>query len=268
MEININNLHIHGYIGDTDVEKEIGQNLDVNVRYHLRDDIGSIDDDIKKTVDYVEVISLISDYISNSKCNLIETAAYDLATDILVKNDLIKDITVTLHKPNAPIDFSFDDIYVSHTIGWEKAYLSLGSNIGDKKKYISDAVSLLKASKGVKNLKLSDMYDTKPYGKIDQDDFVNCACELETYLTPYELLDLINTIENRLGRVRDKRWGPRTIDIDIVLFSDKVISEESLCIPHIDMANREFVLRPLSEIAPYAYHPVINMRVIDMLNAL
>lgn len=139
-----------------------------------------------------------------------------------------------------------------------EVYLSLGSNMGDKKNYINFAIKRLGQVKGCKVDKISDMIITKPYGKVDQDDFLNCVVKLETDLTPYELLNNINKIEAEAKRERIIRWGPRTLDIDILLYDQLIIDEELLHIPHIDMQNREFVMRPLAQIAPHINHPRLN----------
>ena len=187
---------------------------------------------------------------------------------LLQDYDIIDAIQVEIHKPNAPVDVEFDDVYVSCHKKRNKAYLSLGSNMGDKHKNIEGAIAKLKSVAGIRNVKCSKLYDTKPYGKTDQDDFVNAVCEIETYLTPYELLDAINDIEDKFGRVRVERWGPRTLDIDIVLFGDMIINTPRLCVPHIDMHNREFVLKPLVEIAPHAYNPMLCKRAKDMYDGM
>ncbi len=260
MKINIEKLHLYGHIGVYEEEKANGQDFDVSVYCNLRDDYSYATDELDNTVNYGTVANLIQDYFNNNKCDLIETVSENIAGMILDSYDVIDEITVEVHKPNAPVNIEFDDIYVSCNKKWEKVYLSLGSNVGDKEKNIKDALHEIKISDGIRNVKVSKLYDTKPYGKIDQDDFVNAVCELETYLTPFELLDVCNAIEEKFGRERVEKWGPRTIDIDIVLIGNKIIGTDRLCVPHIDMHNREFVLKPLVEIAPFAYHPVLHKR--------
>lgn len=127
-------------------------------------------------------------------------------------------------------------------------YLSLGSNIGDRKGYIEKAVELIENTKGVKVLKRSGLYETTPVGYLEQDLFLNAVIKIETDFSAREILKIINKIENELDRKREIRWGPRTIDIDILIFSDKKIDETDLIIPHKEMLNRLFVLIPLTEI--------------------
>lgn len=129
------------------------------------------------------------------------------------------------------------------------AYLSLGSNIGDKKKYLYDAIKLLDGYKGIRIVKLSSLYETSPWGYTEQDLFMNLVVLIETSLSPVELLDCCQFIEQELGRVRLIKWGPRVIDVDILLFEDQTINTERLTIPHPFMTERDFVMIPLCEIA-------------------
>ena len=268
MTIDIDKLHVYGYIGVSEEEKEKGQNFDVSVKCVLRDDYSYNTDDIEYTVNYAEVSNLINDYFAGRKYNLIETACDEIAVMILERYDIITETLVRIHKPNAPIGLPFDDVYVSCSKKWERVYLSLGSNIGDKESYINNAISELNEAYHIRNVRSSRLYDTKAYGKTNQEDFVNAVCELDTCLTPFELLNVCADIEDKYGRVRKEKWGPRTLDIDIVLFGDRIINTPKLIVPHIDMQNRSFVLKPLSELAPYAYNPLLNRRAIDLYNEL
>ena len=129
-----------------------------------------------------------------------------------------------------------------------KVYLSLGSNIGNRQEYIESAIELVGKSEGIKILKKSGLYETSPVGYVEQDLFLNAVIKIETDFSEREILKIINKIENELDRKREIRWGPRTIDIDILIFSDKKINETDLIIPHKEMLNRLFVLVPLIEI--------------------
>ena len=129
-----------------------------------------------------------------------------------------------------------------------KVYLSLGSNIGNRQEYIESAIELVGKTEGIKILKKSGLYETSPVGHVEQDLFLNAVIKIETDFSAREILKIINKIENELDRKREIRWGPRTIDIDILIFSDKKINETDLIIPHKEMLNRLFVLVPLIEI--------------------
>lgn len=130
-----------------------------------------------------------------------------------------------------------------------RVFLSLGSNQGDRKAYLEEAVKALKKLPQSKVLHYSSVYETKAWGKTDQEDFYNLTLELETDLSPLELLEQTQRIESELGRVRHEHWGPRTLDIDLLLFGDHILDTPRLKIPHPHMTKRSFVLEPLQQIA-------------------
>jgi 2-amino-4-hydroxy-6-hydroxymethyldihydropteridine diphosphokinase len=129
-------------------------------------------------------------------------------------------------------------------------YLSLGGNLGDPAAAMGAALRMLDADPEVEVLAVSSLYRTPPWGRVDQPDFLNVAAAVSTRLAPRALLDLCLEAERRLKRVRLERWGPRLIDIDILMFGDLVLDEPGLEIPHPRMLERAFVLAPLAEIAP------------------
>ena len=130
------------------------------------------------------------------------------------------------------------------------AYLGLGSNLGRREENLKLAVSALDSTDGIKVTKVSSIYETKPVGYLDQPDFLNAVVEIDTALAPRELLALTKSIEKQLQRRRDIHWGPRTIDLDILLIDRLEMAESDLKLPHPEVKNRAFVLVPLAEIAP------------------
>ena len=136
-------------------------------------------------------------------------------------------------------------------------YIALGSNLGDKKNNMKEALQRL-AKKGVTVCKVSDFMATRPYGVTDQPDFLNAVAEIETDCSPTELLRVLLQIEQEMGRKRIRRWGERNIDLDLLLYEDRIIDLPELQVPHPDMQNRDFVLRPLVQIAPEAVHPILK----------
>ena len=130
------------------------------------------------------------------------------------------------------------------------AFIGLGGNIGKPQETMASALRTLHQADGVAVLHVSSIYRTPPWGRTDQPDFLNAAAEIATSLSPRDLLDLCLNVERQLKRIRAERWGPRSIDIDILKYGDKTVSEEGLEIPHPRMLDRAFVLLPLSEIAP------------------
>jgi 2-amino-4-hydroxy-6-hydroxymethyldihydropteridine diphosphokinase/dihydroneopterin aldolase/2-amino-4-hydroxy-6-hydroxymethyldihydropteridine diphosphokinase len=145
-------------------------------------------------------------------------------------------------------------------------YIALGSNMGDKMATCRRALDLL--SRAGRVTRVSSFYRTEPVGYPNQEDFINAVAELETSLSPLALLAACHVIEDDLGRSRLLQWGPRTIDLDILLYGDQVVNNSELTIPHPLMARRRFVLVPLCEIAPQATHPVICKTVADLLKEL
>src|SRR5690606_6296418 len=130
-----------------------------------------------------------------------------------------------------------------------KSYIALGTNIEPRDFYLSEALNLLEAHEAIAIQKRSSIYETAPVGYVEQDDFLNMFIEIQTLLEPYDLLETIQGIEQKLGRTRDVRFGPRTIDLDILLYNQEISTDEQLTIPHPRMHERAFVLVPLAEIA-------------------
>ena len=148
----------------------------------------------------------------------------------------------------------------------ELAYLSLGSNLGDREANLREAIAQLTEAGSVRAL--SAMYETQPVDVPNQPWFLNCVVELETEKTPRELLTFALSIEAAMGRLRFRDKGPRKIDIDLLLFGDRIVEEPKLKIPHPAMHQRRFVLTPLAEIAPGVRHPVFDKTASELLAAL
>lgn len=144
-------------------------------------------------------------------------------------------------------------------------YLSIGSNLGDRRKNCISAVDLL-GEHGIHVRKRSSLYETEPWGVEDQPRFLNMAVEIETEMEPVDLLKVLKDVETELGRKKSFKWGPRIIDLDILLYNDIIFDEAGLKIPHPFMQERDFVLRPLNEIAPDARHPLLKMSVHELFD--
>lgn len=141
------------------------------------------------------------------------------------------------------------------------ALVGLGSNLGDSRKILKAALQSLDEEEGISVKECSSLYSTAPVGANDQPRFLNLAIRIETELSPQRLLERLFEVENRYGRERKERWGPRTLDLDLLFYEDEVVNEPGLKLPHPEIWNRGFVLVPLMEIAPDWVHPVMGKTV-------
>ena len=148
-----------------------------------------------------------------------------------------------------------------------RAYIGLGANLADREGTIEQAVGLLGAESGIEVVSVSSLRETEPWGRVAQPAFVNGAVAVETTLEPRALLGVLLDVERRLGRVRDERWGPRTIDLDLLLYGDVVLDEPGLTVPHPRLHERAFALEPLQELDPELAVPGRGS-VTDLLAAL
>jgi 2-amino-4-hydroxy-6-hydroxymethyldihydropteridine diphosphokinase len=153
------------------------------------------------------------------------------------------------------------------TVGGVRAYIGLGSNLGDRQRVIADAVALLDEHPDLEVLRASTLRETAPWGPVEQPRFLNGAVAVETTLAPRRLLEVLLDVERRLGRVRNERWGPRTIDLDLLLYGDAVVDEPGLTVPHPRLRERPFALEPLLELDPSLAVPGQG-RVSELLAAL
>ncbi|MCD8926315.1 2-amino-4-hydroxy-6-hydroxymethyldihydropteridine diphosphokinase [Staphylococcus epidermidis] len=139
-----------------------------------------------------------------------------------------------------------------------KAYLGLGSNIGNRELQLNEAIKILHAYQGIQVTQVSHIYETEPVGYTNQPKFLNLCIEIETELNPQSLLKCCLATEQQLHRKREIRWGPRTLDVDILMFDDQIIEQDNLSVPHPRMKERSFVLIPLNDIATNQIEPISN----------
>lgn len=149
-----------------------------------------------------------------------------------------------------------------------KTYIGLGSNLGDREAQIRLALDDLARLPGSRLVRASSLYDSEPVGDVEQPNFLNAVAELETEMPALRLLWNLQLIERRLGRTRTRRWGPRTIDLDLLLFGPTVVDEPELQVPHPELIRRAFVLVPLVELDPLLVHPVTGETLITHLTSL
>lgn len=266
--IEIRRLQVYARHGCFPEENEKGQNFYINVRIYPESGTFHENDILEETINYDELCLKITRWMTENTFKLIETCAAFLAEKILMEYSGVWKAEVEVEKPEAPLSCQVDTVLTHAERSWHKVYLGIGSNMGSREKFLQDALKMLRQSKGIRITSLSSIYETEPYGVTDQPAFLNGCIGLETWLSPQALLGRIHEIESALGRVREIHWGPRTIDLDILLYDCDVIDTPDLHIPHIDMANRLFVLQPLSEIAGFYRHPVLGITIDEMLMKL
>lgn len=145
------------------------------------------------------------------------------------------------------------------------AYIGLGSNKGDREKYLISAIEKIDIDPECEVEAVSSVYETEPYGVKDQGDFLNAVIRINTEYSPVDLFSFLKSIENDLGREKTIKWGPREIDLDILFYNDLIYSDENIIIPHKGITEREFVLIPLNEIDPDFVHPVTSKKISDLI---
>lgn len=267
-KIYIKNLELFAKHGVFPEENVLGQKFVVSAVLYTDIREAGKSDDLTKSIHYGEVSHQIREYVENHTYKLLERVAEGLAEELLLTVPRLKGIKLEIKKPWAPVGLPLETVSVEIERWWHRAYIALGSNLGDKKRYLNDAVEALGKTCGCRINKVSDFIVTSPYGGVEQDDFLNGVLELSTILTPEELLLRLHEIEQGAGRERKVRWGPRTLDLDILLYDSVILDTEELHIPHIDMQRRDFVLKPLNQIASHVRHPVLGRTIGELWNSL
>ena len=262
--IRIDNLEVYAYHGVYDEEKEKGQYFYVNAELYTNTRKAGMNDDLDASTNYGTVCDFIHDFMTKHTYDLIETVAEQLAQALLLEFTLVKSVLLEIRKPHAPIEKEFESVSVEIERGWHEAFVAFGSNLGDKEKFIDEAIEALSNLPQINIVAISDKIVTEPYGNVEQDVFLNGVMKIETLLPADELLQILQKVEEHAGRERKIHWGPRTLDLDIIFYDDDIISEDDLIVPHPDMKNRDFVLKPLMQIAPYKLHPVYRKTISDI----
>lgn len=267
-KIIIEMLEVFAHHGVLEEEQKKGQIFQVNAVLYTDVHRAGLEDNLFYSIDYSQVCQFITNWMQENTYQLLEAVAEKMSKAILLKYDRIVAIDLEIRKPQAPIPLPFGCISVKIHRRWHTAYLTMGSNMGDKVQYINGAIRALTAHPQIKVKKVSDLIMSKPYGVTDQENFLNGALEIETLLEPEELLDALHDMEDAAGRTRVRRWGPRTLDIDIIFYDKLVYESDNVVIPHPDMQNRDFVLEPLSTLAPYYRHPLLGKTVMQLYQEL
>lgn len=255
-KIIIENLELIAEHGVFKEEKFLGQKFIISIEMTTDTREAGKTGNLNASTHYGFVADDIEKIFTSESFDLIETCAEKIAEMILTKYPLISEVKVTVKKPWAPIRKHFDFVAVEITRKWHTVYLSLGTNMGDKKKNLLEAIERIGKLENTKVTSQSTILETEPFGYTEQDIFLNACIEIKTLFTPQELLEKLLSIELEMGRVRTIKWGPRIIDIDILFFDDEIIQDKNLAVPHPWISERMFVLEPLCEIAPNLIHPL------------
>ena len=267
-KIEIRNLEIFANHGVFPEENVLGQKFVVSATLYTDTRKAGLTDELTASIHYGEVSHMITKFAKEHTYKLLEALAENLCQMLLSELPLLKKITLRIEKPWAPVGLPLDTVAVEITRSWRTAYVAFGSNLGDKKKYLDNGIQGLKDTPGCEVEAVSKYLVTEPYGGVEQDEFLNGVLRLRTLLTPEELLDRLHELEAEANRERLIHWGPRTLDLDILFYDNEIIDTPDLHIPHIDMQNRDFVLKPMDEIAPYYRHPVLNKTIHQLLDEL
>lgn len=267
-KIKIRNLEVFGNHGVFKEENTLGQKFLVNATLYTDTRTAGKTDTLTDSIHYGDICHFMTEFMREHTFKLLESVAEQLAESLLLEVPRLCGIDLEIKKPWAPIGLPIETVSVEISRNWHKVYLSVGSNMGDKKATLEQGIRELQEQKTIRNVKASAFLETEPYGVTDQDMFLNGCVALETLLTPQELLETLHEIEANAGRERKIHWGPRTLDMDILFYDNLIYDSEDLCIPHIDMQHRDFVLRPLTELCPGKMHPVLHKTVQQMFNEL
>lgn len=265
-KIEIKGIKVYAKHGLFDAEKILGQEFIVDCC--LKIDVSTCEESIEKTVHYGELTMDIAKYMTEMRFDLLETLANNLSKFLLLKYSLINELKLTIHKPQAPIPTVFSDVELTVIRKRTMVYLGIGSNLGDRVEYLDMVIEEVMSDDNMKLVRKSSYIETTPYGVLDQPDFMNGVLQVETVYTPFELLNFCHRVEEKANRVRERVWGERTLDVDILLFDDQVLYTEHLKIPHPELHMREFVLRSMKEIAPYLIHPIYKKNMLELYKVI
>lgn len=268
--ISLTGMEFYTYLGVNPEEKEKGQSIIIDLELACEYLPGIESDDLKQTVNYSDVFNFVAQKATTATCDLIEYLAGEIAAGIFARFSPVTELSLAIKKPFAPLEGKFDhmsfrltqtrakfaggrrktaaELSISPVNFLHQVYIGLGSNMGDRKEHLITAIKRLKETPGLEMAKLSSLYETKAWGKEDQEDFFNAVALFHTSLEPLSVLDICQAIELERGRQRLEKWGPRSLDLDLISYDDLEIKSQRLVLPHPLYQQRDFVLIPLAEI--------------------
>lgn len=248
-KIFLKNIEFYGYHGFYKEENDLGQRFKVTIEADCDFKGAKTSGDLGDSINYVKIFEVAKEVFFSRKYKILEELSYDIGKAILEEFTKISKVSVEIKKPEIPVPVTCDYFSVKQVIKREYiAYIGLGSNMGDRVGYLKSAIKQLNYNSSIEVLESSKIYETDPFGYEEQDDFLNMVVKVKTSLDPLSLLKYGNYIESNLFRKRDIKWGPRTIDIDVLLYGDKCYEDEVLTIPHPRILERAFVLIPLNDV--------------------
>lgn len=263
----VKDLKVYAYHGVFKEEKELGQMFLVSCELKYDMALSAEHNELEESVHYGILCQKINEWMLSKKEDLIETVAWKLVNNIFIEYPIVKEVVLELKKPSAPVPFAVDTCSVKLSRKRHRAFIALGSNVGDAVKNLNEALYNIETV-GLKILNKSSQIVTPAWGKTDQLDFLNQVIEIETIYSPHELLNKLQSIENKMGRVREEKWGPRNIDLDLIFYDDEIVYSKDLIVPHPYACERKFVIAPIAEIAPFFIDPVSKKTMIHILGEL
>ncbi|MHB1614286.1 MAG: 2-amino-4-hydroxy-6-hydroxymethyldihydropteridine diphosphokinase [Actinomycetes bacterium] len=258
--VELRGLRGWGRHGVLSAERRHGQPFLVDVALDVDVSAAAATDDLARTVDYSAVAAAVLGLVGDQPVDLIETLAVRLSR-ICLSFSVVDAATITVHKPHAPVGVPCDDVLVTverrrpAPLPPRPAVLALGANLGDAAATLRQATAELLSVEGVDLVGVSPMYRSAPVGGVPQPAYLNLVVVVETTLGSEDLLWLARRVEYAHGRTRDVRWGPRTLDVDLVVVGEETVTSELLTLPHPRAHERAFVLRPWLDVDPQARLP-------------
>jgi dihydroneopterin aldolase/2-amino-4-hydroxy-6-hydroxymethyldihydropteridine diphosphokinase len=261
--VSLAGLRVFAHHGVLAYERQHGQEFLIDAVLWLDTSAAAAADDLSLAADYSAIADRIAALASGPPVRLIETLAQRLADGCLTE-PAIQEVEITVHKPHAPIPHRFADVSVTIRRARPPAagpgsgqpvVIALGSNLGDRLGHLQGAVDALAGTPGLTLTAASPVYQTAPVGGRAQQDYYNAVLTARTVLPPRALLTRCQQVENAFGRIRAETWGPRTLDIDIIVYGDVVTDDPELTLPHPRARERAFVLAPWHAIDPEAVIP-------------
>ncbi len=267
-QIHICNLEVFCNHGVYPEENTLGQKFLVDAVLYTDTRQAGLSDELSDSVSYGEVGRFIVREMKKQNDKLIERVAERLAEGILKTYPVIRKVRLEVKKPWAPVMMHLDYASVTIERAWHRVYIGVGSNMGDRNAYIQFAKEQVQNLEGVGHMVMADVLETEPYGYTQQDCFLNTVFEIDTIYPPLELLQKLQEIEQEAHRERTIHWGPRTLDLDILLYDQEIIGETALAVPHPELHKRMFVLKPLCQLNPNGVHPLLRRRFSELMDAL